>query len=195
MQTTEFLAEALTDLRSDPDRIPDEQFWRIVERYRATLVNQAMGILGSQEDAEDCAQDTLCKAFTALDQLRDPSKIGGWLRSINHRNAISVYRRKKDAREERLATGQVSEIPARRSGNTSGAAVPSHSEKIMRSMDGLPEPFREVLVLRYWEKLNNDGIAARLNIPVGTVRSRLARADKMMTDRLKAILRQENHPQ
>lgn len=200
MQTTECLVEALTEIRNDPRRVPDERFWKIVERYRATLINQAFCIIGSQEDAEDIAQETLCKAFTALHQLRDAAKLGLWLRSINHRHALALYRRRRDAREERLRTGQMSEIEAPAGAatgqhTTGGSPATSLRDRIARAMDGLPDGFREVMALRYWEKLSNEQIAARLDIPEGTVRSRLARADRMMSQKLKAVLKQENHPQ
>jgi len=194
MQTTECMVEALSDLRNDPNRMPDEEFWRVVERYRATLVHQALTILGSQEDAEDVAQETLCKAFTALHQLRDASKLGVWLRSINHRNALALQRQRAAANEQRLATGQLGEIPAPKTGPAT-AFQRGASEKVLRAIDALPDPFRDVLVLRYWEKLSNEQIAARLSIPVGTVRSRLARADRMLGQKLKTLLSQENHPQ
>ena len=197
MHTTECLVEALNEIRNDPRRVPDERFWKIVERYRATLINQAYCILGSQEDAEDVAQETLCKAFTALHQLRDASKLGLWLRSINHRQALAVYRRQRDAREERLRTGQLSEIPAPQTGKHTTGSQPHATvrDRIAKAMDALPDGFREVMALRYWEKLSNEQIAARLDIPEGTVRSRLARADRIMSDKLKSWLKQENHPQ
>jgi len=196
MQTTECLVEALNEIRNDPRRVPDERFWKIVERYRATLINQAYCILGSSEDSEDVAQETLCKAFTALHQLREASKLGQWLRSINHRHALSLYRRQRDAREERLKTGQLSEIPAPATGKQATASQPQSSvrDRIAKAMDGLPDGFREVMALRYWEKLSNEQIATRLDIPEGTVRSRLARADRILSEKLKALLKQENHP-
>lgn len=194
MRTTECMVEALSDLRSDPNRVPDEEFWHVVERYRATLVNQALTILDCQEDAEDVAQETLCKAFTALHQLRDVTKLGVWLRAINHRNALALRRRQMDLNEQRLATGQAGQIPAPRTGRTT-ALRRTAADKVLCAIDALPESFRDVIVLRYWERLNNDQIAARLEIPVGTVRSRLARADRMLTEKLRAIVSQENHPQ
>jgi RNA polymerase sigma-70 factor (ECF subfamily) len=196
MRTTECLVEALAELRSGPGRIADEEFWRVVERYRATLIIQAMTILGRQEDAEDVAQETLCKAFKALHQLRDVSRVGAWLRSINKRNALALYQRRVAAQEERLATGQLGEIPAPLPPKTGPFPTLARTakEKILLAVDSLPEPFRDVISLRYWEKLSNEQIAERLSIPVGTVRSRLARADQMLSRKLNSLLRQEEHP-
>lgn len=193
MKTTECLVEALNDLRSDPRRVADERFWRIVERYRATLINQAFCILSSQEDAEDVAQETLCKAFTALHQLKDASKLGSWLRSINRRNALAVHRRQTQAREERLSTAQAGSMPSQKTGHVTAGVRQDMRDRVARAIEELPEPFREVLVLRYWEKLSNEQIAARLDIADGTVRSRLSRADHMVSDKLKSFLSQEQH--
>jgi RNA polymerase sigma-70 factor, ECF subfamily len=194
MQTTECIAQAINDLRDDPNRVADEQFWRIVERFRATLINQAYCILGSQEDAEDVAQETLCKAFRTLHQLREAGKVGAWLRRMNHRHALVVYRRHHAAREERLATGHAGEIPAPKTSHNTTSVHQAMRDKIVRAMDSLPDGYREVLALRYWEKLSNAQIASRLDIPEGTVRSRLARADSMMIQKLKTSLEQEQHP-
>src|SRR5471030_3311550 len=165
MRTTECLVEALAELRSGPGRIADEEFWRVVERYRATLIIQAMTILGSQDDAEDVAQETLCKAFKALHQLREVSRVGAWLRSINKRNALALYQRRVAAQEERLATGQLGEIPAPLPAKTGKFPTLARTakEKILLAVDSLPEPFRDVISLRYWEKLSNDEIAVRLS--------------------------------
>src|SRR5437868_3867139 len=106
MPTTECMIEALIDLRQAGGSISNEQFWNIVERYRATLITQAFPILGSQQDAEDVAQETLCVAFLKHQKLRDASKFGAWLRSINRCNALMLVRRRSRAKEERLSTGQ-----------------------------------------------------------------------------------------
>jgi RNA polymerase sigma factor (sigma-70 family) len=66
---------------------------------------------------------------------------------------------------------------------------PSRDEElVVRAVDSLPDPFREVVVLRYWEKFSTEEIAVRLGIPAGTVRSRLTRADGMLARKLASLL-------
>jgi RNA polymerase sigma-70 factor (ECF subfamily) len=195
MPTTAVLIDTLIAMRQEAGDAPLEQFWKLMERFRADLVNQAFVILGNQEDAEDAAQETLSQAFVNLDQLRDPAKLGSWLRGINRNVSLNLRRRRARSGEERLATGQMNQLQARRT-TTQSNALPSKNPSIVaRAVDGLPEQFREVLVLRYWEKLSNDEIAQRLALPPGTVRSRMCRADRMLADKLQSLIQQENHPQ
>ena len=91
MATTAMMIEALVAMRHDERGVPVDHFWQLVERFRADLVNQAVAILGDRQDAEDVAQDSLCRAFRCLSQLRDPQKLGSWLRNINRNNAADTY--------------------------------------------------------------------------------------------------------
>jgi len=179
MPTTALMIEALVGLRARPEGVPVEQFWMLVERFRADLVHQAFAILKRQQDAEDVAQETLCKAFLNLNQLHEPAKLGAWLRSINRREALAFLQRQAEAKERRLATGEMNAIEA------SAVDAPPEAEAVLRAVDSLPAPFRDVVILRYWEKLNTEEIAVRLGVPAGTVRSRLTRADGMLALRLK----------
>jgi RNA polymerase sigma-70 factor (ECF subfamily) len=189
MPTTELAIEALVGLRLQSGKISADQFWILIERFRADLVNQAMQVLGNQQDAEDVAQDTLCKVFLELPKLRDVNKLSVWMRQINRFNAISLQRKRARQKEERLATGQLNAL------EDGVDAVPSASEDcVLRAVDSLPDTFREVVLLRYWEKCSTDDIAARLSIPAGTVRSRLTRADGMLARKLASLLNQgPNH--
>ncbi|HYF48218.1 MAG TPA: sigma-70 family RNA polymerase sigma factor [Planctomycetota bacterium] len=193
MPTTEIMIEALIKMRQQPGGVPLDQFWKLVERFRAGLVHQGWVILGNQEDAEDVAQETLCQAYLHLDQLKDPNRLGAWLRGINRNLALNLRRRRARQKEERLATGQLGALEAPRKTTTHTRPVETLNA-VLKAVDTLPEVFREVLVLRYWEKLNNDQIAERLEISPGTVRSRMCRADRMLAEKLKAISLQEEHP-
>ncbi|MFH0940160.1 MAG: RNA polymerase sigma factor [Planctomycetota bacterium] len=189
MLTTEALAETRCEMSDVPNSSSSEHFWKLLERFRADLVNQAFVILGNQEDAEDVAQETLSKACLQQQQLRDISKLNAWLRSINRHGAFKLQRR--EAREERLSTAQANALEAPKKTTLSTTAV-NTLDYILRVVDELPQLHREVLVLRYWEKLSNEEIAARLEIPLGTVCSRMARANKVLIQKVKAMLRREN---
>lgn len=197
MPTTEVMIETLIKWREDPTGAPALHFWKLVERFRADLVNQAFVILGNQDDAEDVAQETLSVAFLNLDQLRDASKLGSWLRGINRNRAHDLQRRQCRAKEERLATGQMNalESPKPPGATTSSNSPVRPAEIVLRAIDSLPEVAREVLVLRYWEKLSYEEIASRLGVPIGTVCSRILRADRLLAQKMKSKLSQETHAQ
>lgn len=190
MPTTDLMIEALLHMRDAQGGVRVDQFWQLVERFRADLVNQAFAILGSPQDAEDVSQDTLCKAFLELHTLRDVKKLGIWLRTINRCQALNVRRRRQRAKEERLSTGQFSTLEGPSEEQDPAPGAPA-GDGVVAAVDALPEPFRQVVVLRYWEKLSTAQIALRLNVPAGTVRSRLTRADNLLARRLKTFARKE----
>lgn len=186
MPTTAMMIESLVKMRQQPEGVPVDQFWMLVERFRADLVNQGLGILGNQQDAEDVAQEALCQAFLNLNRLRNPAKLGSWMRGINRNLANNFRRQRGRAREERLATAQANALEARE-GIEERAQAAGVSQEVVQAVDKLPGPFRELLVLRYWEKLGTEEIAIRLGIPPGTVRSRLSRAFRHLGRRLKNL--------
>jgi RNA polymerase sigma-70 factor (ECF subfamily) len=177
MPTTAMMVEALIGMRNEPGGIGPDYFWQLVDRFRADLVNQALAMLDSQQDAEDVAQETLCKAFLQLHQLKDPVKLGAWLRQINKCNVLTLRRLRQREKEERLSTRQMTSIEAKKSNET---AQQRAKDQILKAVDALPEIYRNVVVLRYLEKLSTDEIAVRLGIPSGTVRGQLTRADAML---------------
>lgn len=185
MATTEMMIEALVDLRRDPSSATFEHFWLLMERFRADLVNQAVAIIGNQSDGEDVAQESLCEAFQELDELRDPRKVGSWLRSINRYNALNL-RRKRDRERARIEKLDRPTPLVRK--------VEPDLERVARAVDSLQDIYREVVVLRFWEKRDTQEIASLLAIPQGTVKSRLSRADTILFNKLRPHLKQENEP-
>ena len=195
MPTTAIMIDALITMRHEPGGVPEEHFWQLVERFRADLVNQAFCILSNQEDAEDVAQMSLAKAFRMLPTLKDPQKLGSWLRTINHRTALNHLRSRKRSSVRLVGEIDPAAAPARATTPT-GRDVEAVSrmatmEHVARAVDALPEGYREVVVLRYWEHLDTEQIAERLNIPTGTVKSRLARADRLLLEKLRRIWSEE----
>jgi RNA polymerase sigma-70 factor (ECF subfamily) len=188
------MIEAFLELRRRPGDLTEEHFWHLVQRFRAELVNQAFAVLGNVADAEDVAQETLCQAFERIGTLEDPRKLGNWLRKMNRGNALYLYRRRKTERgrvsgrlsleiaaPETTPTGQLKETERKL----------SDAERVSRAMETLPGVFRSVVVMRYWEKSSYEEIAERMGLPVGTVKSRLARADLMLNQALRRLRRQD----
>ncbi|MCK6472118.1 MAG: RNA polymerase sigma factor [Planctomycetes bacterium] len=203
MQTTAQMIEALVDMRQQPGGVPVEHFWKLVERFRADLVHQAYVMLRSQADAEDIAQLSLCEAFQSMHTLREPEKLGVWLRGINRRNALDLLRRRKSAREQRLNTGELDTLklpdgsgprastPPGGTSSNNPLSMRVNADDVMKAVESLPENFRDAVLLRYMEGLSCDEIAIRLGVPGGTVRSRLCRADAMLIRKLGLLKRQE----
>ena len=200
MPTTEMMIETFTSMRAAPNaQAFQDHFWQLMERFRADLVHQALAMLGNQADAEDVAQETLCRAYLEIHKLQEPAKLGHWLRAINRCRALDVLRRRKAQREERLNTGAqealVKEsLPNRTRTPDEGSPAGDGREWLIKAVDSLPETYREVFLLRYMEKLTLEEISQRLGIAPGTARSRMARADGLLLLKLHSREKQERHP-
>jgi RNA polymerase sigma-70 factor (ECF subfamily) len=182
MPTTSMMIDAFEDWRRNPGVQVEERFWMLVENFRADLVNQAFAILGSQPDAEDVAQETLVSAFLNLEKVRDARTLGNWMRKINHNAALEHRKRQQRRKQVTEEASQGKQVL-----HTSHTKAVTHQELVARAIDGLDDDLRAVLVLRYWENLDYSGIAHRLGIPLGTVKSRLARADRQLEQRLRPV--------
>lgn len=194
MPTTAMMIEALVQHRAkDPSgcAMPADYFWQLVERFKADLLNQAFAVLGNLPDAEDVAQASLCEAFEGLNALKDPHQLGNWLRQINRRNAMDLLRRRK---RELLKRERAGHDPMRDTSATGGFSRVDVKEIVARAIDALPTELREVVVLRYWEHLSYQDLAARLGMPVGTVKSQLFRADGLLEASLRKYVEMAGAP-
>jgi RNA polymerase sigma factor (sigma-70 family) len=134
--------------------------------------------------AEDIAQEALLKALRTLDSLR--GEVKPWLLTIV-RNAYFDWRRRGD---ERAVGGPAAEVALARTPDDSQESAETALIRqgdlaaLRTAIEAIPEPFREALVLRDLEELSYREIAAVTGAPMGTVMSRLARARRMLAERM-----------
>lgn len=115
------------------------------------------------QDAPDATQEALIAVFRGLAGLREPSALYGWARAIAVREAVRVARR-----SGREPAAELSEVPAR--------GDPMLAVDVRDVLDRLAPDHRAVLMLRDLEGLDERSIAEILDVPAGTVKSRLSRA-------------------
>jgi RNA polymerase sigma-70 factor (ECF subfamily) len=155
------------------------------ERFRALALPHldevytlARYLLRDPSDAEDAAQECYLRAFRHFETFRGDA-IKPWLLAILRNVCRAEY-----ARRSRLAASETdagSEETADEDASPEGAVLARlDGETARRLIAGLPEQFREVLVLREINDLNYRAIAEVIGAPVGTVMSRLARARRML---------------
>lgn len=159
-----------------PSKVADEDLWvrdarqgdeaavlRLVGRYRPALCRLLDGICGDAALAEDLAQDSLLHALSHLGDLRDPAMFYPWLRKSAVRRALRALRGRRETRP-------LEEAPLHLADPASATDIRLHVHTLLA---GLPAHLRAVLMLRELEELDYRDIAGVLQIPVGTVRSRL----------------------
>jgi RNA polymerase sigma-70 factor, ECF subfamily len=150
----------------------------LVDAHYEVLYRYAYRLSGSSQSAEDLTQETFCQAQTKLHQLRDQAKAKSWLFSIL-RNAF-LHRLRSSKQEKEISLEGLGEIPER----GPELALPIDSVQLQQALSELPEAFRTPIILYYFEEFSYRDIAEQMNVPLGTVMSRLARAKTFLRQRL-----------
>lgn len=163
--------------------------------YRATsaaLYTFMLKMTGVRETAEDLTQEVYLKAWRSLGSLKSPGSFLTWL----HRIAINVYRdwAKSAAHRMELATMEpeddpdgavdVENLPSTRPSPHGEAEAEEMRSAIEEAIASLPESYRAVVVMHHVEGMGVREIAESLGIPQGTVMSRLARARRILREKL-----------
>jgi RNA polymerase sigma-70 factor (ECF subfamily) len=142
----------------------------LIDGHYQALYRYAYRLSGSAADAEDLTQEAFGKAISRIDQLRDEDKARGWLFRIL-RNAY--LRRIRDEKRHRVvpldAVGDVAERPPEPMPELDPA-------RLQLALNELDEAFRTPIILYYFEEFSYKDIAEQMDLPIGTVMSRLARA-------------------
>lgn len=151
---------------------------RVAETQRRVF-QIALSVVGNRADAEEVAQDAYLQAYRRLSNLRDPEKFRAWVSRIAFRLALNRQRahRRRLARDTAWQGARPEVVDGDRH-----AAGRAFLERVRAEMDRLPEKLRCVLLLSTVEGMEASEVAAVLEIPVGTVRSRLHLARKRLLE-------------
>ena len=164
---------------TDEDRARIVGEW--VEEHASLVYRFAYRLCGSAADAEDLAQQAFLTAQRKLDQLRDHSKARGWLLTIVRNSYLKSLRR-----TQKFVAFE----------SCDGFADPSHDhwerpidgEELQVALKEMTEEFRTPVILFYFEEMSYKEIATHLDVPVGTVMSRLSRGKSYLRQQLVARL-------
>lgn len=151
-------------------------FEALVQTHRPIALRVAFLVVGDQTEAEDVSQEALVKAYRAISRFRVDAPFRPWLLRIVRNEALNQRRRR--GRQDRLSLRLASDP-------VSGGAAPSpettvitgvERRTVLDAVSALPDRYRDVVTHRYLLGLSEAETAATLRIPVGTVKSRTARA-------------------
>jgi RNA polymerase sigma-70 factor (ECF subfamily) len=166
----------------------------LVLKYQHKVVKLVARLLRDPAEAEDVAQEAFVKAYRALGSFRGDSAFYTWLYRIavnTARNAIASRQRRPLDYEAELSESEQSNL-ASRLRHTDTPEATALSEEIRATVNDaieqLPEDLRTAIVLREVEGLSYEEIAAAMDCPVGTVRSRIFRAREAIDRALKPLL-------
>ena len=158
------------------------RFADLVGRYQSQIVNYVCRMLGNYEDAVDLSQDVFLKAYSALGSYRPQYPFAAWLFRIARNAAID------EIRKRRLLTVSL-DAPVEFDDGSAGREVESggldpqdsylgleFADRVSTAINELPEKYREPIVLRHAAELSYEEIAEALELPLGTVKTRIFRA-------------------
>ena len=161
-------------------------------QYASQLYSAALRMTRNPADAEDVVQETYLKAYRAYDTFKAGTNLKAWLYRILTNTYINRYR-KAQRRPTEVELGELQDLYLyRRLGEESGASLSAEEEVLDRFVDAdvkqalesLPEHFRMPVLLADVEGFSYKEIAEMLEIPIGTVMSRLHRGRKALQKKL-----------
>jgi RNA polymerase sigma-70 factor, ECF subfamily len=184
------LKEALTD--NDSDLLPrcrggDETAWReLVARHTRRVFALAYRFTGRVDEAEDLTQEIFVKVYQSLDRYRaGDGSFTAWLMAVARNQAIDQYRRRRQERVRRVEDPEIVEgMASSEEGPLPGLEREERKRLVHRGLRALPADLRLPLILCDLQGLPYGEIAATLQLPLGTVKSRINRARLELAKRL-----------
>lgn len=182
-----------------------DAFDSFVEAFHARLFQYALLVCGHREDAEEVAQETLLKVFQNFDQLREPERVRAWVFRIARNACLMKRRRSVFAPSQELSLDELMPSADAAGGERKPEIADWSSlpdEEVLRSelrtvlheaIQGLPDIYKTVLLLRDVEELSTEEAAEILDVSQDVVKTRLHRARLAVRQKLDAYLRRRQN--
>ena len=166
-----------------------DAFGILVERYQRRVVGVALAVVHNQDDAIELAQETFVRAFENLSKFESRSSFSTWLYRIAANLAIDFWRR--EGRHVVLhgedADNEIGKLPNTRGDSFQEVSRSELSARLKQALEELTPEHRAVILLREVEGLSYDEISETLDVPRGTVMSRLHYARNRLRGLLKDL--------
>jgi RNA polymerase sigma factor (sigma-70 family) len=172
----------------------ERAFWMLEHRYRDKLLNYVARMLGDADTAEDIIQDTMIRVFEKKDRYRaDIARFSTWIyriainmtksemRRVGRKRRKALFYRGRDGEEVEVLLPDRDPLPDEIAGDA------MRGTRIEEALDELPDDFKETLILRYVNGLSYEEVAALLEVPLGTVKSRINRGRAILMKQLGTV--------
>lgn len=184
-----------TELIRQIKRGDEKAFEELIKRYSNRIINLATQIMGSQDEGWDISQEVFISVWKNIKSFDIGKNFYPWIRKITINACYEELRRRKGHLESSLDDVEDDEpsidLPDKTYSPEDILDKIELKEMVEKALNSLPEHYRVTLWLRIIENLSYEEIAETLNINIGTVKSRINMARKMMQDRLKYYLEEK----
>jgi RNA polymerase sigma-70 factor (ECF subfamily) len=150
-----------------------DAFRQLMRRYQTPVLSFLTGRLANRERAEEATQEAFVRAYCDLGKLKKPDSFFPWVLGIAGR--VAGQQQRSDQRHRDV----VASLPQASKGSASG-----QDYGLERAVARLPDPYSQVVLLRYYSGLSCAEVADRLGVPLGTVTKRLSRAYEQLRELL-----------
>ncbi len=166
-------------------------FEEIVQRYSNRLLNFAYRFVLDRDEAEDIVQDTFLKVYQNRHAYREIAKFSTWIYTITGNLAKTILRKRRRRKLfsfSRMGTEEKEiDIPSTDKSPEDRIEGRYDERMIQKAMEKLPEHFKVAIILRDIQELSYEEISNIIDVPLGTVKSRINRARLRMQDELKHL--------
>lgn len=162
-------------------------FRKLVERYEDLVAATVIGMLGPGAEAEDTAQVTFVRLFEAIGQYEGRGGVAPYITRIAMNLSLNTLARRRRRRWRFLSRDEHHGLPEPAASDDFGRDL-DQGELIRRALDRLTPDHRAVIVLRIIDGYSTNETAELLGVPIGTVLSRLSRAQQKLKDILRPHL-------
>ena len=159
-------------------------FERLVERYERKVYRLCCSLLRDPDQAEDAAQESLVRVWKALAKYDQRASLSTWIYTITRNRCLTAIERRRDL-------DSLSDPTVEHEAESAQAVGPEtdqdHLAVLRELVEALPERFRRVLTLFYYEERSVAEVAQMLGLPEGTVKTNLHRARAALGERLRVL--------
>ena len=159
----------------------------LVHRYKDRLLNFVFRYFNNREQAEDVVQDTMIKLYTHASYYKPIAKFSTWIYTIAKNNALTELRKNKRKQTVSLWTNEGKPIDIEMKDESLEQTVYNKMavDELNKYLDEIPENFRIAVVLRDFQELSYEEISKILEIPIGTIKSRINRGRIQLSEKMK----------
>jgi len=169
----------------------------LMQRYKDSIYFMVLKMVNNKEDAMDLTVETFAKAFEKLEKYQPDYAFSTWLFRVATNNCIDFIRKKKlntlsihgmmdDDGEERQLQIKADELNPEES-----SIKKQQTEELRLLIQSLPQRYRNLITLRYFDELSYEEIAQQLDLPLGTVKAQLFRARYLLGNIINRVSRDD----